>query len=539
MIGDLETDEFGPVAEAEVCVLGAGPAGISLALELAEKNRNVILLESGGESYDVRTQGLYDGHNIGREYYNLTYDRVRYLGGTSHHWGGWCVPLRPEDLQERSWVPHSGWPITWGELNKFYGRAQTWCELDRLDYDPRAWLEPDFPLLELDGARLENYLYKWSPADNWRPPTHFGRVYRDRLAAAQNLRTVLHANIVDIECNEGVKHVTTVVARTLDGKELRVSARYFVLATGGLENPRLLLAANKQASAGLGNDQDLVGRYFMEHIEGVVAHILIDDPRRSRWLASYEKRIMPNEHLSISAALRPTFAAQRKKEILNAGLVLRSRVDGNSGYVSAKRIATALAGDGESDYVRDLGNVLTGLDEVALWIHHRRKGTNYEFPRTRDPAKVWVNSEQAPNPESRVALTDQADQLGIPQLSLDWRIGEFEKRTLREASKILAEEIARIKGMRVQLQEWLLAEDSDLPTNEIFGGHHHMGTTRMAQGSSTGVVDPNCRVFGLDNLYIAGSSVFPTVGYANPTLTIVALSVRLADHLDGVMETPA
>ena len=537
MLTDLESGDLEASISTDICIIGGGAAGISMALELANKRWDVVLLEAGGENYDVRTQALHDGENVGRDYFQLLHDRVRYLGGTTHHWGGWCVPLTPGDLQTRDWVPNSGWPISWQELDRFYPRAQQLCELDRLDYDPAAWLEPNYPLLPVNEALVEHYLYKWSPADQRRPPTHFGKVYRDALSAAGNVNVVLHANVVDFRCTDAVEHVNSVIARSLDGQQLQVDAKVFVLAAGGMENPRLMLAANKQMPMGLGNGKDLVGRFFMEHLEGVLGHILIDDTNNARWLASYEKRLLENERVNISAAIRTSDKVQAEKRILNAGLVLRSQVDESSGYVSAKRIALSLQGEGRSDYVRDLTNVLFDLDEVALWIHHRRQGTNYEFPVTKEPVKIWVNSEQAPNPSSRVFLTDELDELGMPRIALDWKLGEIEKHTLRESITVLAGEVARIKDMRVKVKEWLVAEDDEMPTSEITGGHHHMGTTRMSDSPETGVVDPDCRVFGLDNLYVAGSSVFPTGGYANPTLTLVALAVRLASHLDARLAT--
>lgn len=533
MITDLERDSLPEQMSADICIVGGGPAGISLALELSGSGREVILLESGGDNYDTRTQALYEGENIGRDYYQLRYDRIRCLGGTTHHWGGWCVPLAPSDLEARDWVPYSGWPIAWEELAKHYDRAQELCELDRLDYDPAAWLEPRFPLLRLNETLLENYLYKWSPADQSRPPTHFGKVYRDALEAAKTIQVVLHANVVDIDCNEAVSRVREITARTLDGRQLRVAAKAFVLAAGGLENPRLLLSANRQAPAGLGNDNDLVGRFFMEHMEGILGHIIIGRSADARWLASYEKRLLENERMNVSAAIRTTLAAQQERRILNAGLVLRSRVDENSGYVSAKRLVTSLLDGRQTDFARDVGNVLTDLDEIARWIYHRQQGTHYDFPVTSDPAKIYVNAEQAPNPDSRVLLTDERDELGMRRLALDWKLGETDKRTLLKSIQLFAEEIARITNMRVKVKDWLFGDDASLPEDEIFGGHHHMGTTRMAESPGSGVVDGDCRVFGIDNLYVAGSSVFPTVGYANPTLTIIALAVRLASHLDA------
>jgi len=535
MITDLESDDLPESISADICIIGGGAAGISMAVELAGTRWQVALLEAGGESPDSRTQAIYEGKNVGRDYFPLHAARTRSFGGTTHQWGGWSVPLAPGDLRQRDWVPHSGWPIPWQELERFYDRAQELCEIDRLDFDPHAWLEPNFPLLPIDDSLLEHYLYKWSPADPHRPPTNFGVAYRDHLRDSDNIQVVLHANVIDFQCTESVEHVNTTIARSLAGDTLRVEASVFVLAVGGLETPRLLLSSNSQMPEGLGNQNDLVGRYFMEHLEGIAGHILIDKTNNARWLTSYEKRLLPNERVSVSAALRPSDRIQAEKRILAAALVLRSQTDQQSGYVSAKRIALALRGEEKSRYARDLANVLTDLDEVALWIHHRRKGTNYEFPITKDPVKIWFNSEQAPNPDSRVYLTDDVDELGMRKIALDWQLGALEKKTLREATMIFAGEIGRLKKMRVKLEEWLVAAGDDMPTSKVWGGWHHMGTARMSDSPTTGVVDPDCRVYGLDNFFLAGSAVFPTGGYANPTLTLIALAVRLARHIDATL----
>ena len=534
MIVDLEKDDLPQQIDADICIIGGGPAGITLALELANTSLDVVLLESGGETYSVRTQALNDGQNVGRDYYMLQHDRVRYLGGTTHHWGGWCVPLTPTDLTTRDWVPNSGWPIAWEELERYYEPAQRHCELDRLSYEPAEWLGDRYPLLDFAADTLENYLYKWSPADPWRPPTHFGKVYRDTLASAPNLRVVLHANLTDFDLNDAVSNVRRVSARTLDGRTLDVQARQFVLAAGGIENPRILLNANRQAPNGLGNDRGLVGRYFMEHMEGLVAHIHFENARDAQWLASYQKRMPENERVSVAAAIRTSPAAQQRLQILNTGMVLQANVDSTSGYVAAKRLATSVLDGRGSDVVADAANVVTDLDEVAKWLYHRQRGTQYEFPVTADPADVWVNAEQSPDPSSRVTLCDDRDELGLRKAALDWRLCEQDKRTLIESVKLLGEELARTRRVRVQMNEWLAADGDDLPDDELVGGHHHMGTTRMADSPEFGVVDADCCVHGIDNLYVAGSSVFPTGGYANPTLTIVALAVRLAGRLQSV-----
>ena len=245
----------------------------------------------------------------------------------------------------------------------------------------------------------------------------------------------------------------------------------------------------------------------MEHMEGLVARIHFENTRDAQWLASYQKRMPENERVSVAAAIRTSPAAQQRLQILNTGMVLQANVDSTSGYVAAKRLATSVLDGRGSDVVADAANVVTDLDEVAKWLYHRQRGTQYEFPVTTDPADVWVNAEQSPDPSSRVTLCDDRDELGLRKAALDWRLCEQDKRTLIESVKLLGEELARTRRVRVQMNEWLATDGDDLPDDELVGGHHHMGTTRMADSPEFGVVDADCCVHGIDNLYIAGSSV--------------------------------
>ena len=529
MLSDLQTDFSQEKIEADICIIGAGAAGITMAMDLIDKPWNVVVLEAGGTQYNKETQNLFAGKNIGREYFDLLHERLRFLGGTTNHWGGWCAPLAPIDLAKRSWVPLSGWPMSWEELEAYYPRAQELCQLGRYDYDPKSWLGDKLQLLDFERELYEHYAYHFSP------PTQFGRVYSAQLKKAKNINVIMHANVVDMVCNDGVSHMQTVQAQTLSGKRLSVSAKTFVLASGGIETARLLLATNKQNAKGLANDNDLVGRYFMEHLEGIVGHIQKDNPNDARWLNSYSKRVVDGQNVQLMSAARLSATAQEKLQVLNVGHSFRSEIDQNTGYLSAKRLAlTALGRKKQSSYLQDMGYILGDLDEIARWVYHRSQGTNYQFPVTNEPAAIWAYVEQEPNPSSRITLIEEKDALGMPRIALDWRVTALEKRTISESSKHVAQEISRLTGMRVQLDEWVLAKD-DFISDAMHGGHHHMGTTRMSDTAQTGVVDKDCKVFGIDNLFIASSSVFPTSGYANPTLTIVALASRLAGHLDQLL----
>ena len=524
---------------ADVCIIGAGAAGISIALELINSGKSVVVLEAGGREYSARAQQLYAGKILNRPYFQLDVDRVRILGGTTFHWGGWCGPLTQQDLAERAWVPESGWPLSWEELEVHYPRAQELCELSHYNYNLVGWLEASNPPLPFNSSLLEHFVYQFSP------PTRFGEAYHDALKDAKDVTVMLQANVTDIECADSVTAVRCIHAVSMNGKEVTVKAHIFVLACGGLENPRILLTARRQNKKGLGNDHDLVGRYFMDHLEGVVGHVAIGSKANGRWASIYEKRLAPGSSTQTLTAVRLSRNVQEQRRILNIAFNIISIKDNNTGYMSAKRLAIrmkSMLGEKYSQYLLkghslkdDVANLITDLDEVALWIHHRMRSTHYQFPVTDAPVTFKALVEQAPNPDSRVVLAQEKDELGMPRIALEWRLGQLEKVTLLESSKILAAEISRTTGLRVKLQEWLFSGDAEIPTT-VHGGHHHMGTTRMGDTPKTGVVDKNCQVYGIKNLYVAGSSVFPTCGYVNPTLTIVALAVRLAHYIDNQLD---
>ena len=401
------------------------------------------------------------------------------------------------------------------------------ARLGGISTDPRGWAQQYSSLLPVRADKFDHFLFQFSP------PTIFGTRYRDDLEKAANITVLLRANLVDIEFSDNRQGVSAVVVRSLEGKSHRLRAKSYVIACGGIENARILLACRNQHADGIGNERGLVGRYFMDHMEGNIGEVIVRAEADARRLGIYSKMLCEGKSVQSMASLRIRGETQREAELLSASYSLRLFQNPDTGYLSAKRIAERLLGRRPSDGIGpDLRSMLLDLDEIGRWIHHRTQGTYYEFPVTMDPAVITISSEQSPNPDSRVILGNELDRLGIPMPLLDWRISGDDKERFRRGASLYAEEMARVSGMRIKLADWILDDSSEIPHPEIHGGHHHMGTTRMAGHPSAGVVDRDCRVFGVDNLYMAGSSVFPTGGYANPTLTIVALSARLARHLE-------
>jgi choline dehydrogenase-like flavoprotein len=522
MINDFREMANETIIETDICIVGAGAAGISIAKYLNGSNISICLVESGGFEFDEETQSLYQGKNVGRRYFPLDSTRLRFFGGTTNHWTGWCSPLEEIDFQQRDWVPYSGWPFTQQDLEPYYIQAQKWCNAGPYRYQLSDWEADDFKLLEVLPEKLITKFWQFSPT-----PTRFGIAYRVELEQATHIQVLLHANAVEVVSNQSAQAVEGVKITTLDmAKTGMVRAKIVVLACGGLENPRLLLVSNRIQTTGLGNQNDNVGRFFMEHPLAESGKLVT--LKDSRPLAYYNNITIRNgTHLR--PALKSSEIAQQKYQILNVAVLMYSGSQKDeSGYLAAKRFFRTLkSGKFSKQFHDDVINLISDLDGLAESLYYRFRGTQKPLPDNTS-ITVMSYSEQRPNPNSRVLLDTDKDQLGLPRIKLDWQLTELDKRSIRVTNQLIGEELGRMELGRLQLVDWLQSEDEHL---EAGGQHHQMGTTRMSEDPKQGVVDKNCRVHGLANMYIAGSSVFATSGNSNPTLTIVALAMRLAEHL--------
>lgn len=525
MFIDARTLPDGHRITSDICVVGAGAAGITLALELADTRHQVALLESGGLELDDETQQLYAGEVAGFPYYDLDAIRLRYFGGTTNHWTGASRPLEPVDFESRPWVPSSGWPFGREELEPYYARAHPVCGLGPYSYDVSLLENRENPRLPLQRDEFETAIFQVSS-----PPTRFGEAYRSEIRRSRNVQAYLFANVVEIIAPSGGGQVEELRVTCLGGKKLVARARVYVLATGAVENARLLLASNRDRPAGVGNESDLVGRYFMEHVHIPAGVFLPSDPDLR--LGLYRDRTVRG--LSGRGILIPTAALLRREEILNGRLFISPYREHNhwrhtsEGVGSLVEIVRSLGRrEAPPGLGADLATVVADLDELALY------GYRWFFrPRVAPTYALTAHLENAPDPESRVTLYRQRDALGMPRARLRWRFGEHEHRTLDRLIQLLAQELGYSGLGRVRP----LVDEPDSPwPSGVRGAWHQMGTTRMHEDPKHGVVDPNGRIHGLGNLFVAGSSVFPTSGYTNPTLTLVALSLRLADHLKGTL----
>ena len=524
MIEDFATDETGEVIDADICIIGGGAAGITIAREFADSPLNVCVLEGGGFEYDLTTQSLYSGENSGLPYFPLEACRLRYFGGTTNHWSGQCAPLSDIDFETRPWVAHSGWPISKADLDPFYSRAQSVCELGNYLYDERLFEALEIEEPDLNRDLLRAFFFRYSA------PIRFGDTYRAELQRATNIRVLLNANVVNLATGENGDQVEQAEITSLSGKSAQVRARMFVLACGAIENARLLLLSTDSDPNGLGNQNDMVGRFFMEHPEGPSGSVVTQDPMRLLYTFTRHWR----GGIQFRPAFRTADDLQRREQVLGASSVLEYTVRADSGTTAAISIGRSLSnGERPDDLAGKIWRILLDLDEV-LPNAYRYIVQGKEPIAEPDRLFFKTLAEQAPNPESRVTLSDDEDDLGKRRARLDWRLTDMDKKTIEVITTNLGVEFGRLGFGRVQLDEWLTDTSDTWQTEggrDLRGGFHHMGTTRMSADPSAGVVDSDCRLHGTPNLYIAGSSVFPTSGHVNPTLTIVALALRTADHL--------
>jgi len=489
MIHDAEEIEQSSVTDRvfDVCIVGSGPAGITLALALAGKGRHVGLFEAGGLQYDSQSQILYEGSSVGQDYFPLTATRLRQFGGTSGHWSGWCYHLDDIDFRPRVGTPYGDWPLEKSDLDPY--REATFRTLD-LEYP-----ETITPYLNRASSDFESFLFRKSL------PTRFAEKYGEELRESRNIETYFNANLVDIRLHENLEAIHHLKFRSYDRQSpFAVKARYYVLCLGGLENPRALLNANSQISGGVGNENDVVGRFFCEHPHVKVADALLDRiPRETRFFKPTASFIREHDVGNFSVQVRPAGVSLGEKQETGLRNKLKSLVCSSS---LMTRLATSLR--------------------------------NRSIECVDGQAEITLVTEQAPNPESRVTLGEEQDIFGLRKLELNWQLSEIDFDTLRIGTLGFGSVMANQELGRIKLVDWLQdrSQDRRVSLSEISGGHHHMCTTRMGRSSNSSVVDGSCRVHSIDNLYLGGSSVFATAGWANPTYTIVQLAFRLSDHLN-------
>jgi choline dehydrogenase-like flavoprotein len=496
MIIDLSRVQSDPFAgkDFDVCIIGAGVAGISLALHLSRRLR-ILLLEGGGFENSVETMDVYAGESVGQDYFDLRASRLRFFGGSSNHWGGDCRMLDDVDFEARNHVEFSGWPIRRSDLEPYLLQAESILDLPEGGWDlPGGYFEDKIN----QSPDMRGIRYKFSP------PTRFGEKYRQEIEGRENLFCLLNANVTEFRLRKERSRLRHVTVRDYAGNSYEAQANTFVLAAGGIENPRLMLNSDRQVASGLGNEKGRVGQFFTDHLYAKVGDFVLAEqakkfveqyPFGSSFKGQLKTRICAWDwlHSSVETLRRKDMDCLSEKRRFFAPTPELMERDGILNFSLRMRVRTP------------------GHDEAM-------------------DGKLFIAAEQAPNPQSAITLGADTDQLGLRRVRLDWRLSRLDVRTLRVAAIRFGEALAGLSVGRLKVADWLNSDPFEYVGT---GGHHHMCTTRMGDSPEDAVVDANQKVFGIDNLYVTGSSVFSTGGAANPTLSIVQLTLRLAEHLSA------
>jgi choline dehydrogenase-like flavoprotein len=510
--------------DCDVCIIGGGAAGISLAVELANTPARVYVLESGGLRHEASTQALLRGELVGSPYPGIHETRLAALGGSTAVWAGWCRPLDPIDFEVRDWIPDSGWPFTADELLPFYARAHALCGLGPVDYDPASWTaRTGRKPLALENADFESRMFHISPLT-------FGDHYRPDLERMRNLTTVLHATALRVDTDRDGNRIERIRAITSSKRNFAVNARIVVLAAGGIENARLLLLSGDSPERSIGNANGLVGRYFMEH--GFIdagTYFVADAPQSLEFHFPMRTRV-GNRDCTVRGGLAPSPQLLRSERLLNGAVFFHPAYEAHPVFDTREVKATLEIWDKlrgravPGGYAHRTTCALRAPMRVAHAIARR-----VLVRRGRERWRTRAVFECTPQRDNRVTLSPERDAFGRPRARVYWRPADIDLASAKHMHALLDRSLRRAGLGRFECR---LANDEAWRA-AVNSGKHHMGTTRMHGDPAHGVVDADCRVHGIDNLYVAGSSVFPTGGFAHPTLTIVALAVRLAAHLRG------
>lgn len=459
-----------------VCIVGTGPAGMSLALRLQERKIPCLLVEAGGYDFSATSQDFYRGEVIGDRYHKLHEARLRQFGGSSGHWTGWVCPLDDTDFDKRTYIPYSGWPIRAEDLLPYAPAADDLLEVKA--HIPNRHVTQDIDYIQ----------YRFSP------PVRFGTKYRSHVEQSSAIGLLLNTPVLELVPGNG-RIDSVKVSQGVEVRDIRVD--HVCVCTGGIENSRLLLWSNARHAGSVVPQPATLGRYWMEHPVQTLADVVTTAKGYEKQFETYS----PDKWL-----FAPSERAKRTYSIGGGHLWMRTHINEQTQAKELFHEAMCVAPD---------------------WSNRILKQFGKEY---RCGGYVVSEFEQFPLPQNRVELDQNTDALGVPRSRLFWKKADTERKTALATARLLGEALIKEDIGRLRIRNYLL-DGGDWPSDDQGGGWHHMGGTRMSDSAATGVVDKDCKVFGMSNLYIGGSSVFATGGHANPTYTIVKLALRMGDHL--------
>ena len=491
--------------------------------------------------FDAERQSLLNGTDTTGDYHDVRDSRRSQFGGALRIWntpvgdsvGAKYVPLDEIDFEKRDWVPYSGWPFKRSELDRYYTRAEKICELSEIGYEADNWEAGQSCSIKFIDGDAVTQIYKLGSS------APFLETARRRVAASSEIDCLLWATAIELVPATGTTRIKSLTVLAANKKRIEIRATIFVLAAGGIENPRLLLASNRHWPAGVGNSSDLVGRFLMDHPIYYFTELVPDNPGLFQTFGFYDVRVVNRAH--VLGRLTLTEETLRKHRLLNLSVVFYPKRRGyrSRGVEALRQIRFRLRGQ-KRRMALELAPQLCGhAFDVAAYAWRRvafpSVPPSHFWSNIRNPHKAFQTFEpefyleQPPDPANRVFIAPEKDSTGLPKTLIRWEWGEQSKRSA-EKSRIILDSSLQGAGIgSLRLLDYPRVNPS---------AHHHLGTTRMHDAPTQGVVNVNCRVHETNNLYVVGGSVFPTGGFANPTLTIVALSIKLSDHLKKRLQPP-
>jgi choline dehydrogenase-like flavoprotein len=583
-VQNLSALDTGTTLQADLVIIGGGPAGLTVAKEFAGTSTQVLVLESGELKEEPRFTQLNGVESVGEptteaqvrkrtEFHGASATswsneqqafgvRCRLLGGSTHAWAGKSAPFEATDFARREWVAHSGWPFGLETMQPYLDRAADVLNLGPSCAGDELWdlmgvapPEPGF-----DPAVLRSFFWQFARSRiDAMDIMRFGSEFLT--LKAPNVRVLLNATVTRIDTNETGTAFEALEVSTIDGRRSQVRAKAAVLAASGIENPRLLLVSDRVHRNGLGNRHDTVGRYLMDHPGARLGRFEAQDCRAVMdRFGFFGLRHRGRTHMYVHG-LVPSPELQQREELVNSAIYMLEERAPDDPWDALKRLMRAksehpladLAAVASSPCLLAKGVGMRVFESQAMtrrlkgWvvdamIKHNPNFVVREYRSRGLPHKltgVLIDgiAEQPPDPESRITLSERTDALGVPMARVDWRISGQARRTLVRLGQLLARELPRVGLPAPHLEDWVARERPD--DSVIIDMGHTLGATRMSENPRQGVVDPSCQVHDVAGLYVAGGSVFPTSGHANPTLMILALAVRLADRIKLDLGTKA
>lgn len=522
MITDFDKCDATTAFSADICIVGAGVAGLTLAHEFVGTGLSVLVLESGGAKDETKTQRLYETHLSGLPHEGVHNGRFRVYGGSSTRWGAQLMTLDRIDFERRDYVSQAHWPIAYDDVAAYYDRAQRLLKVNDLSYEADFWDELGVQPIEFNHDLMRYRFAKWAGFRFRNMAKTLGPV----CAAANNINILLHANLVEVVPQPDGASIARLRIASLSGKKSEVVAKTYIICCGAIETARLLLASRSMFPAGVGNGNDLVGRYFQDHISVRVARLIPHD--RKKFTETFDPFLRGETMHSCKLAMAPEM--QRHNGSLNVmGHVVYGFTE-ESGLYELRKILRAVQSK-RNPIPSPMGawRILRYSSDIFRMVFGQFLARRRLSPKLAR-CHLDIECEQAPSPDSRVTLSDELDPLGVPLANLDWRLSEHEKKSVRAYVQMFKQEWDRLSLGNAEWNDAVFQE-GDAWLQDCRDTYHHAGTTRMSESPRDGVVDTDLKVHGIDNLYIGSTSVFPTSGCANPTLTMMALCVRLADKL--------